>query len=143
MEEKDQNYMQEITRIGKWCRIFSVMAIIGACLMIIVGLVAIFVGPLYPSYDVYGECCDKVFEDESAIMKDTGILYIAFAALLVPIIIFLLRGASAAKRCIINNDNEKTLLFLKSKNYWKFCGILTIVFLSIFIFDLLLLIVDF
>ena len=144
MEEKEQYYMQEVTRIAKWCQTFSVMAIIGACVMIIVGLVAVFVGPMYPSYDVYGESCDKIYDAESDIMKFSGFIYIFFAVSLVPIIIFLLRGASAAKRCIRNNDNEQARLFLKrTKRYWKFCGIMTIVLLSIFIFDFIFLIVDF
>ena len=38
----------------------------------------------------------------------------------------------------MNSDNEQAVLFLRNtKSYWKFCGILTIVVLSIYILALL------
>jgi uncharacterized membrane protein YfcA len=61
-----------------------------------------------------------------------GILYLACAGLMVPVIVYLLRGAKAAETAVALNSNEAAVSFLSnSKSYWKFYGILTIVMLAL------------
>jgi hypothetical protein len=51
---------------------------------------------------------------------------------MVPVIVYMLRGAKAAETAVALNSNEAALGFLShSKSYWKFYGILTIVMLAL------------
>lgn len=140
MEEKDQKLMQEVTNYvestGKWYRFFGVMAVIGAALVFLVGVSVLisssFVDYAY-NYDLYsyGSMPANTEIDSTALII-TGILYILMSGLMVPVAVFMFRGANAARDAVNNRDNEKAVLFLKNtKSYWKFYGILTIVVISI------------
>lgn len=140
MEEKDQKLMQEVTNYvestGKWYRFFGVMAVIGAALMVLAGVIVLisssFVDYAY-NYDLYSYgSMPANTEFNSTVLIITGILYILLSSLMVPVAVFMFRGANAARDAVNNRDNEKAVLFLKNtKSYWKFYGILTIVVISI------------
>ena len=139
MEEKDQILMQEATTyvssIGKWYRFFGIMSIIGAACMILSGIVMLLsssVTQYYSDYDNFGMYSYGSETIASGLNSIMGIVYILCSGLMIPIAIFMLRGASAASRSIDFQDNEQAVLFLKNtKSYWKFSGILSIVALSL------------
>ena len=139
MEEKDQILMQEVTKyvssIGKWYRFFGIMSIIGAACMILSGIVMLLsssVTHYYSDYDNFGMYSYGSETIASGLNSIMGIVYILCSGLMIPIAIFMLRGASAASRSIDFQDNEQAVLFLKNtKSYWKFSGILSIVALSL------------
>ncbi len=127
MEEKDQILMQEVTKyvssIGKWYRFFGIMSIIGAACMILSGIVMLFsssVTQYYSDYDNFGMYSYGSETIASGVNSIMGIVYILCSGLMIPIAIFMLRGASAASRSIDFH-----------KSYWKFSGILSIVALSL------------
>ena len=139
MEEKDQILMQEVTKyvssIGKWYRFFGIMSIIGAAFMFLSGIVMLLSSSAiqyythYDNFGMYSYGSETIASFVSSIM---GIVYILGTGLVIPVAVFLLRGASAASRSIDLQDNEQAVLFLKNtKSYWKFSGILTIVTLSL------------
>ncbi|MBP5546400.1 MAG: hypothetical protein J6X59_03860 [Bacteroidales bacterium] len=140
MEEKDQYYMQEVTQYvastGKWYRFFGVLSIIGAVLMVLAGLALLIYGIVegnrtHYSYGFYG---GYSYQEDTTTQIVMGITYILLSGLVIPVAVFLNRGASAAKRCVETSDNEQAVLFLKNtKSYWKFQGIFTIVILSLYI----------
>jgi hypothetical protein len=139
MEEKDQKLMQEVTNYvestGKWYRFFGVMAVIGAALVFLAGVSVLisssFVDYAYNDLYSYGSMPANT-EFNSTVLIITGILYILMSGLMVPVAVFMFRGANAARDAVNNRDNEKAVLFLKNtKSYWKFYGILTIVVISI------------
>lgn len=137
MEEKDQKLMQEVTNYvestGKWYRFFGVMAVIGAALMVLAGVIVLISSSFvdYAYMYSYGSMPANT-EINSTALIITGILYILMSGLMVPVAVFMFRGANAARDAVNNRDNEKAVLFLKNtKSYWKFYGILTIVVISI------------
>ena len=69
----------------------------------------------------------------SAIM---GIIYIVMAGMIVPLTVYILRGAREAKAAAMQGDNDSALRFLEaSKKFWEYYGIITII---LFIISLLL-----
>lgn len=140
MEEKDQYYMQEVTQYvastGKWYRFFGVLSIIGAVLMVLAGLALLIYGIVEgnrPHYSYYGDY-SYLEDNANGSFVVMGITYILLSGLIIPVAVFLNRGASAAKRCVETSDNEQAVLFLKNtKSYWKFQGIFAIVILSLYI----------
>ena len=140
MEEKDQYYMQEVTQYvastGKWYRFFGVLSIIGAVLMVLAGLALLIYGIVegnrtHYNYDFYG---GYSYHKDTTTQIVMGITYILLSGLIIPVAVFLNRGASAAKRCVETSDNEQAVLFLKNtKSYWKFCGIMTIICIAIYL----------
>ena len=140
MEEKDQYYMQEVTQYvastGKWYRFFGVLSIIGAVLMVLAGLALLIYGIVEgnrPHYSYYGDY-SYLEDNANGSFVVMGITYIRLSGLIIPVAVFLNRGASAVKRCVETSDNEQAVLFLKNtKSYWKFCGIMTIICIAIYL----------
>ena len=67
-------------------------------------------------------------------LKWFGFLYLIMIILYVFPTLYLYRSSAAAQLAVEANDNEQVVEFLKNnKSFWKFCGILTIVMLALYV----------
>ena len=121
-----------ISSTRKWMKFFGIVMIISIAFMFIVGI----------AYMIGGSALVSALEStgSNSLMTSAvpgigivmGIFYIIFAIISVVPTIYLLRAAKAGKAAVALHDNSKMAEFAKNtKSYWKFCGILTIVILSI------------
>ena len=111
--------------IGRWYKFFAVVSIVGMALMVLGALSLILAGGLMA--DAMAEANPYPFP-----MWVLGVIYLVSAGLMLLMVIYLMRAASAARTAVALNNNEAALAFIRNtKSYWKFYGILTIVILGI------------
>jgi hypothetical protein len=118
-----------------WVIFIAVIAIIGACFMVLGGLAALLGGACmgargggssaFRNLDLGG----GMYGAASAIL---GLVYLVAAGLEIPIIVYLFRYANSIKTLLGTRrtaDLESALLH--QQTYWKYVGILTIVGISL------------
>ena len=127
MEEKDLQLLEEsklyVSSMGKWMKFFAVLMTI--CLVFFaLGCIGIMSFGLHIPVDMFGGLSLKWF----------GLLYLILIILYIFPTLYLYRSSAAAKLAVESNDNYQMLEFLKNnKSFWKFCGILTIVMLALYV----------
>lgn len=135
MEEQNLRLQEEakqyVHSMGRWYKFFGILSIVGCAFMVLGAIIMMTVGQVnYSAYAGYN--ADVAASMGSMPMWLIGILYLACAGLMVPVIVYMLRGAKAAETAVALNSNEAAVSFLSnSKSYWKFYGILTIVMLAL------------
>ena len=111
---------------GRWYKFFAVVSIVGMSLMVFGALCCFLVG---------GIMSDAMAESGYPYpipMWVFGILYLVCAGIMLPMVIYLMRAARAARTAVALNNNEAVVAFMRNtKSYWKFYGILTIVMLGL------------
>ena len=128
MEEQNVKLQQEVRQYvhstGRWYQFFGVVSIVGASLMVLMALVMFFAGGLM------NEALAESGQQFPAWVL--GVIYVLSAACMIPMIIFMMRGAKAAKEATgLHNNDAAVRFFYETKRYWKFYGILTIVLLGL------------
>jgi len=112
-----------LTTIYKWAKFFAVMTFIVSGIMFLAALFMIAAGGI--RHDLFGG-----FGFSSMF----GLLYIIIAAIYILPGIFLNNFSSKLKNAILyTNNNELQEAFKNLKSLFKFFGILTIVFISLYI----------
>ncbi len=107
--------------IGKWMKFFFVLMIISIAMTVLGGLACMVTSPLMGD-----------IQNLNMPFWIIGILYLACAVVYIFPTLYLKRAANAADLAIHSNSNEAVLDFLKNnKSLWKFCGIFTIVIMSL------------
>lgn len=109
-----------ICSIGKWNRFFAILLIISAAIMFISSLFMLTSGTVYYNG----------VETNSAYL---AVIYLILVGCYIPVIVFQFRVASAAEQVYMTeNDGQVVAEFLRySKKYWKYVGVLTIIFLGL------------
>ena len=112
--------------IGRWYKFFAVVSIVGMALMVFCALCCLLLGGL-----VNDAMAESGYPYPFP-MWVLGIVYLVCAGVMLPMVIFLMRAAKAARTAVALNNNEAALAFIRNtKSYWKFYGILTIVMLGL------------
>ena len=135
MEEQNLRLQEEakqyVRSMGRWYKFFGILSIVGCVFMVLGAIMMLAVGGMMDE----GMKNYEMYNSEGMGSMPTwliGILYLACAGLMVPVIVYMLRGAKAAETAVALNSNEAAVSFLSnSKSYWKFYGILTIVMLAL------------
>jgi len=135
MEEQNLRLQEEakqyVRTMGRWYKFFGILSIVGCVFMVLGAIMMLAVGGMMDE----GMKNYEMYNSEGMGSMPTwliGILYLACAGLMVPMIVYMLRGAKAAETAVALNSNEAALGFLSnSKSYWKFYGIMTIVMLAL------------
>jgi hypothetical protein len=135
MEEQNLRLQEEakqyVRTMGRWYKFFGILSIVGCVFMVLGAIMMLAVGGMMDE----GMKNYEMYNSESMGSMPTwliGILYLVCAGLMVPVIVYMLRGAKAAETAVALNSNEAALGFLSnSKSYWKFYGIMTIVMLAL------------
>jgi len=135
MEEQNLRLQEEakqyVRSMGRWYKFFGILSIVGCAFMVLGAIMMLAVGGMMDE----GMKNYEMYNSESMGSMPTwliGILYLVCAGLMVPVIVYMLRGAKAAETAVALNSNEAAVSFLSnSKSYWKFYGILTIVMLAL------------
>jgi hypothetical protein len=135
MEEQNLRLQEEakqyVRTMGRWYKFFGILSIVGCVFMVLGAIMMLAVGGMMDE----GMKNYEMYNSEGMGSMPTwliGILYLVCAGLMVPVIVYMLRGAKAAETAVALNSNEAAVSFLSnSKSYWKFYGILTIVMLAI------------
>lgn len=126
MEEKDLQLLEEsklyVSSMGKWMKFFAVLGCIGIVFLALCTILMMAVGSHVP-----------VFKGVMS-LRWFSLMYMVLAVLYVWPIIYLFRSSAAATLAVESNDNVQMVEFLKNNKYfWKFCGILTIVMLALYV----------
>lgn len=135
MEEQNLRLQEEakqyVRSMGRWYKFFGILSIVGCVFMVLGAIMMLAVGGMMDE----GMKNYEMYNSEGMGSMPTwliGILYLVCAGLMVPVIVYMLRGAKAAETAVALNSNEAALGFLSnSKSYWKFYGIMTIVMLAL------------
>jgi hypothetical protein len=135
MEEQNLRLQEEakqyVRSMGRWYKFFGILSIVGCVFMVLGAIMMLAVGGMMDE----GMKNYEMYNSEGMGSMPTwliGILYLVCAGLMVPVIVYMLRGAKAAETAVALNSNEAAVSFLSnSKSYWKFYGILTIVMLAL------------
>lgn len=135
MEEQNLRLQEEakqyVRSMGRWYKFFGILSIVGCAFMVLGAIMMLAVGGMMDE----GMKNYEMYNSEGMGSMPTwliGILYLVCAGLMVPVIVYMLRGAKAAETAVALNSNEAALGFLSnSKSYWKFYGIMTIVMLAL------------
>lgn len=135
MEEQNLRLQEEakqyVRTMGRWYKFFGTLSIVGCVFMVLGAIMMLAVGGMMDE----GMKNYEMYNSEGMGSMPTwliGILYLVCAGLMVPVIVYMLRGAKAAETAVALNSNEAALGFLSnSKSYWKFYGIMTIVMLAL------------
>jgi hypothetical protein len=135
MEEQNLRLQEEakqyVRTMGRWYKFFGILSIVGCVFMVLGAIMMLAVGGMMDE----GMKNYEMYNSEGMGSMPTwliGILYLVCAGLMVPVIVYMLRGAKAAETAVALNSNEAALGFLSnSKSYWKFYGIMTIVMLAL------------
>ncbi len=127
MEEKDLQLLQEsklyVSSMGKWMKFFAVLMTIALVFMALGCIGIMSFGSLIP-LDMFGGLSLKWF----------GLLYLILIILYIFPTLYLYRSSAAARLAVECDDNIQMVEFLKNnKSFWKFCGILTIVMLAMYV----------
>lgn len=133
MEEQNLRLQEEAKRyvqsMGRWYKFFGILSIVGCAFMVIaaivIGITGTALNSLMQTAEMEGVTMPAIP------MGWMAVIYLISAGLMVPIIVYLLRGAKAAEEAVVSDDNEAAVRFLaNSKSYWKYYGILTIVMIA-------------
>ena len=135
MEEQNLRLQEEakqyVRTMGRWYKFFGILSIVGCVFMVLGAIMMLAVGGMMDE----GMKNYEMYNSEGMGSMPTwliGILYLVCAGLMVPVIVYMLRGAKAAETAVALNSNEAAVSFLSnSKSYWKFYGIMTIVMLAL------------
>lgn len=135
MEEQNLRLQEEakqyVRSMGRWYKFFGILSIVGCVFMVLGAIMMLAVGGMMDE----GMKNYEMYNSEGMGSMPTwliGILYLVCAGLMVPVIVYMLRGAKAAETAVALNSNEAAVNFLSnSKSYWKFYGIMTIVMLAL------------
>jgi len=135
MEEQNLRLQEEakqyVRSMGRWYKFFGILSIVGCVFMVLGAIMMLAVGGMMDE----GMKNYEMYNSEGMGSMPTwliGILYLVCAGLMVPVIVYMLRGAKAAETAVALNSNEAAVSFLSnSKSYWKFYGIMTIVMLAL------------
>ena len=135
MEEQNLRLQEEakqyVRSMGRWYKFFGILSIVGCVFMVLGAIMILAAGGMMDE----GMKNYEMYNSEGMGSMPTwliGILYLVCAGLMVPVIVYMLRGAKAAETAVALNSNEAALSFLSnSKSYWKFYGIMTIVMLAL------------
>lgn len=135
MEEQNLRLQEEakqyVRSMGRWYKFFGILSIVGCVFMVLGAIMMLAVGGMMDE----GMKNYEMYKSEGMGSMPTwlmGILYLVCAGLMVPMIVYMLRGAKAAETAVALNSNEAAVSFLSnSKSYWKFYGIMTIVMLAL------------
>ena len=135
MEDQNLRLQEEakqyVRTMGRWYKFFGILSIVGCVFMVLGAIMMLAVGGMMDE----GMKNYEMYNSEGMGSMPTwliGILYLVCAGLMVPVIVYMLRGAKAAETAVALNSNEAAVSFLSnSKSYWKFYGILTIVMLAL------------
>lgn len=112
-----------VNSICKWMKFFGIVMVIMIALMFIYGILCITIGT------ALGIAGSNSFPALGIVM---GALYIVTSIIYIIPTIYMLRAAKAGKAAVALHDNTKMVEFARnSKSYWKFNGIVAIIFLSI------------
>lgn len=127
MEESNIIYQDEIRRhvdaIRRWYKFFAVVAIVVASLYLVAS-VLIF---------VFGSYLSR-WTGSPVPLQPFGTVYLIPMAVAVPAIVFLMKAAKAAKTSVALNNTASMVAFMRwSKRFWKYCGIVTIVLLGLWV----------
>ena len=127
MEEKDLQLLEEsklyVSSMGKWMKFFAILMTIGLVFMALGCLGIMSFGSHIPM-DMFGGLSLRWF----------GLIYLILIILYIFPTLYLYRSSSAAQLAVEANDNEQVVEFLKNnKSFWKYCGILTIVILIVYV----------
>ncbi len=140
MEEQNLRLQEEakqyVRTMGRWYKFFGILSIVGCVFMVLGAIMMLAVGGMMDEGMKNAEMYNaEMYKSAGVGSMPTwliGILYLVCAGLMVPVIVYMLRGAKAAETAVALNSNEAALNFLSnSKSYWKFYGILTIVMLAL------------
>jgi uncharacterized membrane protein (DUF485 family) len=127
MEEKDLQLLEEsklyVSSMGKWMKFFAVLMTIALVFMALGCIGIMLFGSLIP-LDMFGGLSLRWF----------GILYLILIILYIFPTLYLYRSSAAARLAVECDDNVQMVEFLRNnKSFWKFCGILTIVMLALYV----------
>ena len=133
MEEQNVKLQEEavayVRSMGRWYKFFGILSIVGGAFMVIAAIVVGITGTAL-------ESLMETSEMEGVAMPPIpmgwmAVIYLISAGLMVPVIVYLMRGAKAAEEAVDSRSNEAAVRFLSnSKSYWKYYGILTIVVMA-------------
>lgn len=133
MEEKNLNLQAEAKRYvhstGRWYKFFAVVSIVGMAIFALCGVMLIVMSIV----GLDGAMAEAMAENGYPFpMWVMGVIYLISTGLMLPMVIYLMRAAKAAREAVGLNSNEAAVRFMRhTKSYWKFYGILTIVMLGI------------
>lgn len=135
MDEPNATFQMQcsnyINSTCKWMKFFGIVMIVSIAFMILAGIGYMIGGTLLVSALESVGSHPHMEATIPGVGIITGIYYIIFAIISVFPTIYLLKAAKAGKAAVALHDNSKMAEFAKrTKSYWKFCGILTIVILS-------------
>ena len=127
MDESNIIYQDEIRRhtdtIRRWYKFFAVVAIVLGSLYLVAAILVF----------VFGGYITRTFNIPIPI-QPFGVIYLVPPALVVPAVIFLMRAAKAAKISVALNNPASNVAFIRwTKHFWKYCGIVAIVLLSLLV----------
>ncbi len=141
MEEihKEQNELKinsliktYLTTIHKWAKFFTVLGSVGIGLMFIIGLIMVITG-------IASNSMGTSLGFEGFTFSIMGIIYVIIAIIYILPVIFLNKFSNSLKNAIeYTNNNELQTAFQNLKSLFKFCGICTIVFISVYILIILI-----
>ena len=108
--------------------------IIAIVFFVLVGCLAFVGSKIVQSEGILGNMHEGMMAGIS--LKVAGILYIIYACVCIAPTIYIMRASKAGKAAASGMDNRHLTEYEKNtKSFWKFCGIVTILFL---VFTLLL-----
>jgi hypothetical protein len=108
---------------GGWARFLAILGFVFVALILIL---AFFVGALMSSFGMGAQLAGMEFM--------MGIVYFGIAALYFFPILYLFRFATNVIEAVKSNDNQTLVTALKNlKSHYKFIGILTAIFLGLYV----------
>lgn len=121
----DQNIRKDLTEIRKWTKFFAILGFIGIGLMALAVLVMLLFGTLGSGY---------LNNREAVILGGLTAVYLAVGVLYFFPVLYLLKFSSNMKLAIEKSEQSKLVMaFDYLRSHFKFVGILTIVFIGIYI----------
>lgn len=114
---------------GRWYKFFAVVYIVGMAICTLSGVCLVLLSCLGLDSSISETLNPGGYPFASWVL---GAVYLVSAGLMLPMVIYLMRAAKAARTAVGLNENEAALRFMRySKSYWKYYGIVTIVMLGI------------
>ena len=135
MEEENKELHEEakqyVRTTGRWYKFFGILGIVGCALMVLCSFMMLLsgavIGSVIEEASMYGEMSVPALP-----MWLMAIIYLISAGLMIPVIIYMFRGAKASQTAVEHDSSEEMVKFLAAtKSYWKYCGILTIVMVAL------------
>lgn len=128
LHEEAKNYVRTT---GRWYKFFAILGIVGCAFMVLCSIMmlvsGVVVGSVMDETTAYGQMNAPVLP-----MGLMAVVYLAAAAVMIPVIVYMFRGAKAARMAVELGSNEEMVKFLAAtKSYWKYYGILSIVVIAL------------